>query len=100
MYAPTYLLRTGLIYGFRKAKVSMLGTLMGRHNAQDNGDAAYEIPSFATWDLTAEIPVHPRVSVMAGINNLFDRQYFSRVTPQGVDPSYGRNVYAGFSVQF
>jgi Fe(3+) dicitrate transport protein len=100
MYAPTYLLRTGLIYGFRKAKVSMLGTLMGKHNAQDNSDPAFEIPSFVTWDLTAEIPVHPRVSVMAGINNLFDRQYFSRVTAQGVDPSYGRNVYAGLSFQF
>jgi outer membrane receptor protein involved in Fe transport len=37
---------------------------------------------------------------MAGINNLFDRKYFSRVTAQGVDPSYGRNVYAGFSFQF
>ena len=100
MYAPTYLLRTGLIYGFRKAKVSMLGTLMGKHNAQDNSDPAFEIPSFVTWDLTAEIPVHPRVSVMAGINNLFDRKYFSRVTPLGVDPSYGRNVYAGLSFQF
>jgi Fe(3+) dicitrate transport protein len=100
MYAPTYLLRTGLIYGFRKAKVSMLGTLMGKHNAQDNSDPAFEIPSFVTWDLTAEIPVHPRVSVMAGINNLFDRQYVSRVTAQGVDPSYGRNVYAGLSFQF
>jgi Fe(3+) dicitrate transport protein len=100
MYAPTYLLRTGLIYGFRKAKVSMLGTLMGKHNARDDSKSAYEIPSFATWDLTAEIPVHPRVSVMAGINNLFDRKYFSRVTGQGVDPSYGRNVYAGLSFQF
>ena len=100
MYAPTYLLRTGLIYGFRKAKVSMLGTLMDRHNAQDSGNPAYEIPSFVTWDLTAEIPVHPRVSLMAGINNLFDQKYFSRVTAQGVDPSYGRNVYAGFSFQF
>jgi Fe(3+) dicitrate transport protein len=100
MFAPNYLLRTGLVYGFHKAKVSMLGTLMGRHNAQDNGDPLYEIPSYATWDLTAEIPIHKRVSVMAGINNLFDRQYYARVTALGIDPSYGRNVYAGFSVQF
>lgn len=100
MFAPKYLFRTGVIYGFRKAKVSLLGTLMGRHNAQDSGNPNYEIPPFATWDLTAEIPVHSRVSLMAGINNLFDRQYFSRVTALGVDPSYGRNVYAGFSFQF
>jgi Fe(3+) dicitrate transport protein len=99
-FAPTYVVRTGVVYGFRKAKVSMLGTLMGRHNAQDNGAALFEIPSYATWDLTAEIPVHKRVSLMAGINNLFDRQYYSRVTALGIDPSYGRNVYAGFSLQF
>jgi Fe(3+) dicitrate transport protein len=100
MYAPRYMLRTGVVYGFRKAKVSMLGTLMGRHNAQDNGAQRFEIPAYTTWDLTAEIPVHKRVSLMAGINNLFDRQYYSRVTAIGIDPSYGRNVYAGFSLQF
>jgi Fe(3+) dicitrate transport protein len=100
MYAPRYMLRTGIVYGFHKAKVSMLGTLMGRHNAQDNSAPLFDVPSSATWDLTAEIPVHKRVSVLAGINNLFDRQYYSRVTAQGIDPSYGRNVYAGFSLQF
>ena len=100
MYAPPYMLRTGAVYGFRKAKVSMLGTMMARHNAQDDGDARFEIPSYMTWDLTAEIPLHKRVSVMAGINNLFDRQYYSRVTALGIDPGYGRNVYAGFSLQF
>jgi Fe(3+) dicitrate transport protein len=100
MFAPPYMLRAGLVYGLRRAKVSMLGTFMARHNAQDSGAAAYEIPSYTTWDLTAEIPVHKRVSVMAGINNLFDRQYYSRVTTQGIDPGYGRNVYAGFSIQF
>lgn len=111
MFAPPYLLRTGLVYGLRKAKVSFLGTFMASHNAQDDGNFPTTIPrsetvvrSYTTWDLTAEIPVHKRVSVMAGINNLFDRQYYSRVvargTAMGIDPSYGRNVYAGFSVQF
>ena len=111
MFAPPYMLRAGLVYGLRKAKVSFLGTFMARHNAQDDGKyvtkisrSDSEVPSYATWDLTAEIPIHKRISVMAGINNLFDRQYYSRVTvtgtATGIDPSYGRNVYAGFSVQF
>jgi outer membrane receptor protein involved in Fe transport len=53
-----------------------------------------------TWDLTAEFPIHKNVSLMAGINNVFDRQYYSRVTAVGIDPSYGRNFYAGFAFQF
>jgi Fe(3+) dicitrate transport protein len=99
-FAPKYLLRTGAIYGFRKTKVSFLGTLMGRHNAQDSGNSQFDIPSYVTWDLTAEFPIHKNVSLMAGINNVFDRQYYSRVTAVGIDPSYGRNFYAGFAFQF
>ncbi len=99
-FAPKYMIRTGLIYGFQKAKISFLGTLMAKHNAADDAAVDREIPSFVTWDLTTEIPVTKRVSVMAGVNNVFDKQYYSRITSAGIDPSYGRNVYAGFSVQF
>ncbi|MEY5026119.1 MAG: hypothetical protein RLZZ244_1647 [Verrucomicrobiota bacterium] len=99
-FAPTYLLRTGAIYGLRRTKLSFLGTYMARHNAQDSGNPTYAIPSYVTWDLTAEFPIHKSVTVMAGINNVFDQRYYSRVTAQGIDPSYGRNVYAGFAVQF
>jgi Fe(3+) dicitrate transport protein len=99
-FAPKYMIRTGLIYGIEKAKVSFLGTLMADHNAADDAAADRKIPSYITWDLTAEIPVTKRVSVMAGVNNVFDKQYYSRITSAGIDPSYGRNVYAGFSLQF
>lgn len=99
-FAPKYMIRTGLIYGIEKAKVSFLGTLMANHNAADDAAPDRNIPSYVTWDLTAEIPVTKRVSVMAGVNNVFDKQYYSRITSAGVDPSYGRNVYAGFSLQF
>ena len=99
-FAPKYMIRTGLIYGFQKAKVSFLGTLMANHNAADDAAPDREIPSYITWDLTTEIPVTKRVSVMAGVNNVFDKQYYSRITSAGIDPSYGRNVYAGFSLQF
>ncbi|MEK0444969.1 MAG: hypothetical protein RLZZ399_290 [Verrucomicrobiota bacterium] len=100
MFAPTYMVRTGLIYGLRKAKVSFLGTLMGRHKAQDGNDPRFNVPSYVTWDLTAEIPIHKRASILAGINNLFDKQYYTRITSNGIDPSYGRNLYAGLSLQF
>jgi Fe(3+) dicitrate transport protein len=100
MYAPNYMVRTGLIYGIQKTKLSFLGTMVGKHKASDDNDSKFAIPSYITWDLTAEIPVTKRVSVMAGVNNVFDKQYYSRITSAGIDPSYGRNVYAGFSLQF
>jgi Fe(3+) dicitrate transport protein len=100
MYAPNYMVRTGLIYGIQKAKISFLGTMVGQHKASDDNAPKFVVPSYVTWDLTAEIPVTKRVSVMAGVNNVFDKQYYSRITTAGIDPSYGRNVYAGFSLQF
>ncbi|MDQ3115300.1 MAG: TonB-dependent receptor [Verrucomicrobiota bacterium] len=36
----------------------------------------------------------------AGINNLFDEDYYSRITNSGIDPAAGRNYYGGFSVKF
>jgi hypothetical protein len=63
-----------MVHIWRKAKVSILGTVMSCHNAQNSGNPACEIPCSVTRDPTAEIPVHPRILVMARINNLLDRQ--------------------------
>jgi outer membrane receptor protein involved in Fe transport len=53
------------------------------------------------WDVTAEVKVYrDTVSVIAGINNLFDEDYYARITDLGIDPAYGRNVYAGFALRF
>jgi outer membrane receptor protein involved in Fe transport len=38
--------------------------------------------------------------LFGGLNNAFDRHYWSRVRPNGIDPAVGRNVYAGLSLQF
>jgi outer membrane receptor protein involved in Fe transport len=40
------------------------------------------------------------VGITAGINNLFDEEYYARVRPDGIDPAYGRNYYAGLSLSF
>lgn len=37
---------------------------------------------------------------MAGLNNVFDESYYSRVRSDGIDPGYGRNFYVGGSFQF
>lgn len=109
-YAPDYLIRSGLNYRWRdRAKVSLLGTFVGNHWANDNngrfvaGDpnTSGAIPAYMTWDLTAEFKVYKdTVSILAGINNLFDEDYYARVRGDGIDPAYGRNYYVGVSVKF
>ncbi|MEQ2009023.1 MAG: TonB-dependent receptor [Limisphaerales bacterium] len=101
-YAPEYLLRTGVNYRWRdRAKVSFLGTFVDDHFADDANTAAFQVPAYMTWDLTAEFKVYKEsVSLVAGVNNLFNEDYYSRIRGDGIDPAYGRNYYLGVSVKF
>lgn len=101
-YAPDYLLRTGAIYRWRdRVKVALMGTMVDEHFADDGNSANFRVPGYSVWDLTAEAKVYKdRVRVLAGINNLFDQDYYSRIRSNGIDPAARRNVYAGFSVAF
>jgi Fe(3+) dicitrate transport protein len=101
-YAPDYLVRAGGIYRWKdRAKLAMLGTFVGDHFADDANSANYRIPAYMVWDLTAEVKLYRNnVSVIAGINNLFDEDYYSRIRSNGIDPAYGRNYYAGLSFSF
>ena len=40
------------------------------------------------------------LSLLAGINNLFDEDYYARIRGDGIDPAYGRNFYAGLALAF
>jgi Fe(3+) dicitrate transport protein len=101
-YAPDYLVRAGGIYRWKdRAKLALLGTFVGEHFADDANSANFRIPAYMVWDLTAEVKVYKNtVSVIAGINNLFDEDYYSRIRSNGIDPAYGRNYYAGLSFAF
>jgi len=101
-YAPDYLLRTGAIYRYQdRVKVALLGTFVGQHFADDANTPNRRVPAYMTWDLTAEFKVYKdMVGIVAGINNLFDEDYYSRIRGDGIDPSYGRNYYAGLSFAF
>ena len=81
-------------------KVALLGTFVDDHfGANDNEDPRFRIPAYMTWDLTLEAKVYKDyLSVMAGINNLFDEDYYARVRSDGIDPAYGRNMR--FSLAF
>ena len=100
-YAPNYMVRSGLIYKQTdRVKVGLMGTFVGDHNAQDNNAPQFDVPAYMTWDLTAEVKVHKNLTLMAGINNLFDESYYARVRNDGIDPAYGRNFYLGGMVSF
>jgi len=101
-YAPDYITRAGVIYRWKdRAKIAFTGTLVDNHFADDANSANFRVPAYSVWDLTAEWKVYrDHVSIVAGINNLFDEDYYSRIRGDGIDPAYGRNYYAGLSFAF
>jgi Fe(3+) dicitrate transport protein len=101
-YAPEHLLRLGLSYSLRERfKVSLLHTRVGRHFGNDNNTADFAIPAYNVTDLLFEAKVwKDHLTALAGINNLFDEDYFSRVRANGIEPAWGRNFYAGFRITF
>jgi len=53
------------------------------------------------WGLTVEAKVYKdSVTVNAGINNLFDEDYYARITNTGIDPAARRNFYGGVAMKF
>jgi len=100
-FAPDHLVRAGLIYSLReRCKVALLGTFAGESFADDGNTQERFVPAYTVWDLTAEVKIYKEISINAGINNLFDEDYYARIANTGIDPAAGRNYYGGFSVKF
>lgn len=59
------------------------------------------IPSYVVFNLSSEWYVTKNVRLIAGVSNLFDEKYYSRVFLNGlIDPAPRRSAYAGLSVEF
>ncbi|MCI0534352.1 MAG: TonB-dependent receptor [Verrucomicrobiales bacterium] len=101
-YAPDHLFRAGAIYGWRdRGKIAVMGTFVDDHFADDANTASFLAPAYSVWDVTLEWKIYrENVSVLAGINNVFDEDYYARIRGDGIDPAYGRNFYAGLSFAF
>ena len=105
-YAPNVQARLGLVYDwFERVKLAFLGTMVEDHYWADNNQAGTTgttgIPAYTVWDLTGELNlIKDRVKLFAGINNVFDENYFSRVRSDGIEPAQRRNYYAGAKVKF
>jgi Fe(3+) dicitrate transport protein len=105
-YTPPYNLRFGMTYRWReRVKLSFLSTFVGDHFADDAKTVNRRIPSYKVWDLTAEVNLLKNIhgafdlSLFGGISNLFDEEYYARITGTGIDPAYERNIYGGVKVE-
>jgi len=59
------------------------------------------IPSYTVFNLSSEWYLTKNVRLIAGISNLGDEKYYSRVFLNGlIDPAPQRTGYAGLSVEF
>ena len=100
-YAPKYMVRSGVIHTRKNLKLQFLGSFVGNHFGDDSNSDERQIPSYKVWDLLAEVPVvDTNASVVAGVNNIFDEDYFSRVRSTGIEAANPRNFYAGINIKF
>ena len=101
-YAPDYQFKFGGIYRWKdRVKVGLIGTMVDDHFANASNDFQFFVPAYNVWDLTAEVNFWDgRVGVFAGINNLFDEDFWAEVRDEGILPAYGRNYYGGIKIRF
>lgn len=100
-YAPKTITRAGLIYSHeQKIKIALMSVFMGSHFADDANPDNFEIPSYTVFDLTADYTFKQNWMISAGINNLLNREYYSRVRSDGINWALDRNFYAGMTYKF
>jgi Fe(3+) dicitrate transport protein len=106
-FAPDYVLRAGFIYSQDKLNVALTATLVDEQFWQDsnqprgagNGQINAIIDAYQVVDLSADYDINQSWSVQAGINNLLDEDYYSRVRNDGIEPAAERTLYLGFKFQ-
>jgi Fe(3+) dicitrate transport protein len=101
-YAPDYQFKIGGIYRWEeRVKVGLIGTMVDDHFANANNTYQFFVPAYTVWDLTAEVNFcHGRIGVFAGINNVFDEDFWAEVRDEGILPAYRRNYYGGVKIRF
>jgi Fe(3+) dicitrate transport protein len=108
-YAPDVVFKAGITFKRDKCfNVTLSAVYVSEQFWADNnlGSASIppaEIPSYTVFNLSSEFYITRNVRLIAGISNLADEKYYSRVFPFGggsIDPAPGRSGYAGLSFQF
>lgn len=100
-YTPDVVYRSSLEAGYKRLKASLAATYNASSYADNNNTSTRYIPSYVVWDLTVDYTIiENKLSATAGINNLFDNNYFSRVRSDGIDPAAPRNYFVGMKYSF
>ena len=104
-YAPQYQVKFGTKYNKNdRIKLSVLTTLVDDHFADDDSTPNRFVPYYKVWDLSGEIVILKNIagvfdfSLFGGVNNLFNENYWARVTSAGIDPAFPRNYYGGVKI--
>lgn len=108
-YAPKSMTRAGVIYNKEDhLKVALMGVVVSKHYGNDNNgngttpgsENDFVIPSYTVFDLSADWTFNKNWVASAAVNNLFDKDYYSRVRTDGITWALGRNFYTGLSYKF
>lgn len=108
-FAPDQIFRLGAIYQHPEGlKLNLSASHVSSHYWQDSNLGrgsgadliAATVPAYTVVDLSAEYPLVKHVHLLAGIGNLFDEDYYSRVRSDGIDPAPQRTYYAGVSLRW
>jgi len=107
-FAPHTLLKGGLTWRKDKAyDVSLTATYVSSQYWQDSdlpgpGSPALpaKIPPYGVFDIAGDVYLTPKLRVLAGVSNIGDKRYYSRIFQSGVEPAPGRSIYAGAALGF
>jgi Fe(3+) dicitrate transport protein len=106
-YAPHYVLKEGVTLRRDQVyKVSLVVDSVGAQYFQDSdtpvAGTPAQIPSYTVVDFAADYTLAAHLRLLAGVSNLFDRIYYSRVFLFGgsIEPAERRAFYAGAAYDF
>ncbi|HTH66789.1 MAG TPA: TonB-dependent receptor [Rhodanobacter sp.] len=103
-YAPRYLLKAGVSWRVeQRVKLSLTAVSSAAQFWQSsdqplgsgNRYLPARIPAYTVLDVAGDWQLDRHVSVLAGISNLTNRQYYDRIWQTGLEPACGRSWYAG-----
>ena len=104
-FAPHTVVKAGLT--FRQDKrfnVSLTAVSVSSEYWQDSDQGLptlpAKIPAYYTLDLAGDYQITRNLRLLAGVTNLTNQIYYSRVFQNGIEPAPGIEGYAGLAVGF
>lgn len=102
-FAPKWLGKFGIIWRDGRYSISLSGVAVAAQYFQDSnqpsagGLVPAKVPAYQTVDFAADYYLTPKLKLIAGVSNLLDKKYYSRVWQNGIEPAPGRAFYLGLA---